>query len=463
MLAGALDRDSGEIMVNDGPAQLNTPQAALAAGISVIYQEFNLVPHLSVAENIYLGREPHRFGIVDFATMRAGARDLLDQLGAGFSETALVTELSVAEQQMVEIAKALSVDSEVLVMDEPSASLTDHELDALFEQMRKLKASGVSIIYISHRLEEVFEIADVVTVLRDGEGVGTAPVAELDSAQIIRMMVGRDIEDADVPKSSAADMSREILRVENLSRGRQVADVSFSLYHGEILGIAGLVGAGRTELVRVLFGADRAASGNIYLDGQAVNPTSPAHAISLGIGLVPEDRKLQGLVLGMAVQGNVSLANLGSVTTAGVVRGGRERQVAAEYIEKLAIATPGPTQLAGNLSGGNQQKVVLAKWLFAQSRVLIFDEPTRGIDVGAKQEIYKIMRAVVDSGASVIMISSELPEILRMSDRIMVMHEGKVAGFLDATEASQERIMTLATGDRSGDDERQNNVEPPAQ
>ena len=462
-------------MVNDGPAQLNTPQAALAAGISVIYQEFNLVPHLSVAENIYLGREPHRFGIVDFATMRAGARDLLDQLGAGFSETALVTELSVAEQQMVEIAKALSVDSEVLVMDdlevalkrinldEPSASLTDHELDALFEQMRKLKASGVSIIYISHRLEEVFEIADVVTVLRDGEGVGTAPVAELDSAQIIRMMVGRDIEDADVPKSSAADMSREILRVENLSRGRQVADVSFSLYHGEILGIAGLVGAGRTELVRVLFGADRAASGNIYLDGQAVNPTSPAHAISLGIGLVPEDRKLQGLVLGMAVQGNVSLANLGSVTTAGVVRGGRERQVAAEYIEKLAIATPGPTQLAGNLSGGNQQKVVLAKWLFAQSRVLIFDEPTRGIDVGAKQEIYKIMRAVVDSGASVIMISSELPEILRMSDRIMVMHEGKVAGFLDATEASQERIMTLATGDRSGDDERQNNVEPPAQ
>ncbi|MGQ9731261.1 MAG: sugar ABC transporter ATP-binding protein [Candidatus Zipacnadales bacterium] len=447
ILAGALERDAGEIRVGGQIAHLRSPQAAIAAGISVIYQEFNLVPYLSVAENIYLGREPKHWGIIDFRTMRSGARALLDRLGASFSETALVHELSVAEQQMVEIAKALSVESKVLVMDEPSATLTEHELESLFQQMRSLRAEGVSIIYISHRLEEVFEIADRVTVLRDGEVVGTAPVSELDSQTIIRMMVGRDIS-GDTPggRKGEEKKAEELLRVEGMTRGNQVRDVSFTLYRGEILGVAGLVGAGRTELARTIFGADQATGGQIYLEGRPVWPRSPAHAIALGIGLVPEDRKLQGLVLGMALSSNVTLARLNAVTKIGVLDGRRERAVAEEYVTKLDIHTPHVQQIARNLSGGNQQKVVLAKWLFAQSKVLIFDEPTRGIDVGAKQEIYQIMRRVADSGAGVIMISSELPEILRMSDRIMVMHEGRVAGFLDPAATTQEEIMTLATG-----------------
>jgi len=449
ILAGALQRDAGEVHVNGRPTSIRTPQDAIAAGISVIYQEFNLVPYLSVAENIYLGREPQTWGIIDFGTMRAGARALLDRLGATFSETALVNELSVAEQQMVEIAKALSVESKVLVMDEPSATLTEHELESLFEQMRSLRASGHSIIYISHRLEEIFEIADRVTVLRDGELVGTAPVSELDAPAIIRMMVGRDLTQEPRP-TKAADVSalQELLRVEGLSRGTHFQDVSFTVHRGEILGIAGLVGAGRTELVRAIFGADRPTRGQIYLNGKPVRPRSPAHAISLGIGLVPEDRKLQGLILGMAIPGNVTLARLGAVSTAGILSGRRERQAAEDFIAQLDIATPGPYQLARNLSGGTQQKIVLAKWLFARSEVLIFDEPTRGIDVGAKQEIHNIMRSVASSGRAVIMISSELPEVLRMSDRIMVMHEGRVAGFLTPEEATQERIMTLATGEK---------------
>ncbi len=454
ILAGALEREAGEIRVEGEIAQLRTPQSAIAAGVSVIYQEFNLVPHLSVAENIYLGREPRHWIVIDFARMRRGARALLDRLGAGFSESALVSGLSVAEQQMVEIAKALSVESKVLVMDEPSATLTEHELAALFEQIRRLRSEGVSIIYVSHRLEEVFEIADRVTVLRDGEVVGTAPVAELDTQQIIRMMVGRDLEGqesaAGSPESEARQTADELLRVEGLCRGAKVRNVSFTLHRGEILGVAGLVGAGRTELARAIFGADQTTGGALYLDGRQVRPRSPAHAISLGIGLVPEDRKLQGLVLGLAVSSNVTLANLGAVSAAGVISGRQERQVADDYVQKLDIATPGVQQISRNLSGGNQQKVVLAKWLFAQSRVLIFDEPTRGIDVGAKQEIYGIMRDVANAGAGVIMISSELPEILRMSDRIMVMHEGEVAGFLDPGEATQERVMTLATGEGSG-------------
>ncbi len=448
ILAGALERDAGDIYVNGDLAHLRTPQAAIHAGISVIYQEFNLVPYLSVAENIYLGREPQTWGIIDWKTMRTGARALLDRLGAGFSETALVNELSVAEQQMVEIAKALSVESKVLVMDEPSATLTEHELAALFQQMRGLRSEGVSIIYISHRLEEVFEVADRVTVLRDGEVVGTAPVSELDAGKIIRMMVGRDLSREPRPMRSAdPTAAEEILRVEHLTRGTQVRDISFSLHRGEILGVAGLVGAGRTELVRAVFGADRPTAGRIYLEGDLANPKSPAHAISIGIGLVPEDRKLQGLILGMMLSSNVTLARLSAVSKGGLLAGRQERRVAEDYIHQLDIATPSPFQVVRNLSGGNQQKVVLAKWLFARSKVLIFDEPTRGIDVGAKQEIHNIMRAVADSGAGVIMISSELPEILRMSDRIMVMHEGRIAGFLSPEEATQERIMMLATGE----------------
>ena len=450
ILAGALHRDAGQVLVDGAPVSIRQPQDAIHHGISVIYQEFNLVPYLTVAENIFLGREPQRLGLIEWRTMHGEAGKLLERLGAQFSTRALVRDLSVAEQQMVEIAKALSVESQVLIMDEPSATLTEHELEALFAQMRALRQGGVSIVYISHRLEEIFEVADRVTVLRDGEVVGTERVADLTSRDVIRMMVGREVaEDFERGQRRPFDPTahEELLRVEHVSRGSQVRDVSFVLHRGEILGLAGLVGAGRTELVRAIFGADRLEAGHILLEGRPVTIKSPAHAISLGIGLVPEDRKLQGLVLGMALSSNVTLARLDGVSSAGILHSARERSVAQDYVEQLRIATPSVAQLARNLSGGNQQKVVLAKWLYAQSKVLIFDEPTRGIDVGAKQEIYDIMRRVAESGAGVIMISSELPEILRMSDRILVMHEGQVAGELDGSAATQEAIMVLATGE----------------
>ena len=448
VLAGAEQSDAGSVLLNGEPAHIHIPQDAMAAGISIIYQEFNLVPYLSVAENIYLGRYPVRAGVfVDWRGMHDGARALLDRLGAQFSTRALVHTLAVAEQQMVEIAKALSLDAQVLVMDEPSSTLTEHELAALFEQIRSLRSHGVSIVYISHRLEEVFEIADRVTVLRDGRLIDTRPVAELDRADIVRMMVGRELADVSFVGEQAP--GEELLRVEGLTRGAAVQDVSFTLRRGEILGIAGLVGAGRTELGRAIFGADRIDRGAIWLEGEPVRINSPAQAIRMGIGLVTEDRKLQGLILGMALQENVTLANLGAVSTAGFLSRRRERSAADQYVGELDIRTPSTAQIVRNLSGGNQQKVVLAKWLFTKSEVLIFDEPTRGIDVGSKAEIHQIMRDVADRGAGVIMISSELPEVLQMSDRILVMHEGRLAGELSREQATQEKIMFLATGEEA--------------
>ena len=446
ILAGADAKDSGRVLIDGSEVHIDTPQEAMRLGVSIIYQEFNLVPYMNAAENIFLGREPASAipGVIDFGKMYADAEAIIGELGVALDVRAPINALSVAQQQMVEVAKATSRKARIIAMDEPSATLTEHELENLFALIRRLKAEGVSIIYISHRLEEVFQIADRVTVLRDGELVATKNVADTDREDIIRMMVGRELKES-IPKV-AAEPGAVALEVKHLNRAGILRDISFDVRRGEILGIAGLVGAGRTEVARAVFGADPIDSGEIRVNGKPVRIKSPRHAISLGIGLVTEDRKALGLVLGMAVRENISLANLGILSRLGFVSRRREREVARKYVEDVLIKTPSVEQAVQNLSGGNQQKVVLAKWLFTESKVLIFDEPTRGIDVGAKTEIYQLMNRLAANGVAIIMISSELLEVLCMSDRILVMHEGEIAGELSREEATQERIMHLATG-----------------
>ncbi|MBP6965325.1 MAG: sugar ABC transporter ATP-binding protein [Armatimonadetes bacterium] len=446
ILAGAQPMDSGQILIDGVPAHITSPQKAMELGISIIYQEFNLVPYLNAAENIFLGREPGASipGFVDFGTMYSEAQAVIDHLGVKLNVRTPVNRLSVAQQQMVEIAKATSRNATIIAMDEPSATLTEHELDSLFELMRSLKAKGVSIVYISHRLEEIFQIADRVTVLRDGRYVGTKDVSDLDKDEMIRMMVGRELKEK-IPKQSC-EIGGAMLEVRGLSRRGALENINLKARKGEVLGIAGLVGAGRTELARAIFGADPIDSGEVVLDGKAVNIRSPKDAIKLGIGLVTEDRKSLGLILGMVIRENITLANLDAVTRLGFVNQREEKRAATRFIEDLMIKTPSSEQQVQNLSGGNQQKVVLAKWLFTESRVLIFDEPTRGIDVGSKVEIYQLMNRLAATGAAIIMISSELPEVLGMSDRILVMHDGRIAGELSRDEATQEKIMWLATG-----------------
>ena len=446
ILAGAQPMDSGEILIDGAPVHITTPQNAMDLGISIIYQEFNLVPYLNAAENIFLGREPKGAipGFIDFSTMYAEAQEVVDHLGVNLNVRTSVNRLSIAQQQMVEIAKATSRNATIIAMDEPSATLTEHELESLLALIRSLKEKGVSIIYISHRLEEIFQIADRVTVLRDGHFVDTKPVSEVDRDEIIRMMVGRELKEK-IPKQ-AAEIGPPALTAKNLTRKGAIEDINFTVHKGEVLGIAGLVGAGRTELARAIFGADQIDGGEILLDGNSVQVRSPRDAIRQGIGLVTEDRKELGLILGMVVRENISLANLDALTRFGFVNRKEEKLVALKYIEDLMIKTPSCEQQVQNLSGGNQQKVVLAKWLYTESKVLIFDEPTRGIDVGSKVEIYQLMNRLAASGAAIIMISSELPEILGMSDRILVMHEGTIAGELSREDATQEKIMHLATG-----------------
>ncbi len=446
ILAGAESRDSGEILLNGGHVEIGTPQRAMDLGVNIIYQEFNLVPHLSAAENIFLGREPRAKipGFIDFRKLYGDAQRLMDGLGVRVDVRQEVSRLSVAQQQMVEIAKATSRDSVIFAMDEPSATLTEHELQNLFELIRTLQSRGVGIIYISHRLEEIFSIADRVTVLRDGHHVGTRPVKEVTREEIIRMMVGRELKES-IPKRPA-ERGAPLLTVQGLTRRGVFDDISLTVHRGEVLGIGGLVGAGRTEVARALFGADSIDSGTIQIEGKPVRVRSPQVAIRLGIGLVPEDRKTLGLILNMVVRENVTLANLDLLSLLGFINQQKEREVAAGYTQSLRIRTPTVEQEVRNLSGGNQQKVVLAKWLFTDSKVLIFDEPTRGIDVGAKVEIYELMNELVAKGAGILMISSELPELLGMSDRILVMHEGRLAGELSRAEATQERVMFLATG-----------------
>jgi ribose transport system ATP-binding protein len=446
ILAGAETKSRGEIRLDGQPVTIDSPHRAMDLGISIIYQEFNLVPHLSAAENIFLGREPTRLlpGWVDFKRVYAESQRLMTSLGMRLDVRAEVRSLSVAQQQMVEIAKATSRQSRLIVMDEPSATLTDHELANLFALIRSLRERGVSVIYISHRLEEIFALADRVTVFRDGRHIATRPIGELNREAIIRMMVGRELKES-IPKQEAA-AGDIMLEARGLTRTGVFQDVSFTVRRGEVVGLGGLVGAGRTEVARAIFGADPLDAGEIVLEGKPVRLHSPRDAISLGIGLVPEDRKLLGLVLGMAVRENVTLANLAAVAPGGFISPARERAAADRYIHDLMIRTPSGEQTVRNLSGGNQQKVVLAKWLFTDSKFLIFDEPTRGIDVGSKVEIYQLMKSLAARGAGILMISSELPELLGMSDRILVMHEGRLAGELSRAEATQEGVMHLATG-----------------
>ena len=445
VISGAVPRDAGEIWLNGAPAEIRGPRAAQALGIGIIYQEFNLVPHLTAGEHIFLGREPRLApGVIDQRALLAAAQRQLDALGVTIDARSVVSRLSVAEQQMVEVAKALSLDARVLIMDEPTSALTAQEIDELFAAIRRLKARGVAIVYISHRMDELFAIGDRVTVLRDGRHVGTRRIGETDMAELVRMMVGRDLNDQ-YPKRASA-VGEEVLRVEKLSREGTLHDITFALRRGEVVGLAGLMGSGRTELARAIFGADPIDSGRVFVRGEPRRITSPRTAIDLGMGLLTEDRKQQGLVLVLSVRENVALPSVGRWSRAGVVQTQREAATADQRIRELRIKTPSALQRVLHLSGGNQQKVVLAKWLCTDADILIFDEPTRGIDVGAKFEIYELINQLAARGAAILMISSELPEILGMSDRILVMHAGRIAGEFAAAEATQEKLLAAALG-----------------
>lgn len=445
ILGGADSMTGGEILVNGRKVAIASPRDAERLGISVIYQEFNLIPYLTVAENVFLGREPRRGAFVDWRRLYADAGTILEQLGLDVDVRARINRLSIAQQQMVEIAKAISKNASIVVMDEPSATLTARELERLFGLTRTLKARGVGFIFISHRLEEVFEIADRVTVLRDGNWISTKATNEVNRSSLIRDMVGRELS-GDYPRRSAEPGST-LLEVRSLTRRGVLRDVSFLLRRGELLGITGLVGAGRTEVARALFGADPTDSGTVCLEGRALRLRSPREAIANGICLMTEDRKSHGLVLGMSVRENITLASLTGISRNGFVRAGEEVRIVQELVRQLNVKTPSYEQKARNLSGGNQQKVVLAKWLAARFKVIIFDEPTRGIDVGAKQEIYRLMNSLAGEGAGIIMISSELPEVMGMSDRILVMRGGRVQAEFPRSEATQEKIMHFAALD----------------
>lgn len=458
ILSGVYAMDSGAVYLDGQPVHIHNPHQGQQLGISIIYQEFNLMPNLSVMENIFVGREFGRFGLIDRATLRRQTQALLNRLGVNLSPDSIVRDLSVAEQQMVEIAKALSLQVRVIIMDEPTSALSETEVTHLLAIMRDLKRDGIGVIFISHRLEEVLSICDRVTVLRDGRNVGSIDARDATQDELIRMMVGRSRselfhreERADA--QAAAAQADIVLEVRNLTRRGTALDssaivldgVSFTLRRGEILGLAGLVGAGRTETARAIFGADSFDSGEVYVDGRLVPVHSPIIAIRNGIGFVPEDRKEQGLILGLSVRENVALPNLDALARLGFVRLSEEAQKVKEYVQRLQIRTPSLDQRVLNLSGGNQQKVVISKWLMLRPRILIMDEPTRGIDVGAKAEIYHLMNQLVTSGVSIIMISSELPEVLAMSDRIVCMARGRVTGIVSRAEATPELVMRYCT------------------
>lgn len=442
-ITGAIKPTEGQILFRGELLKDNSPSHSMGLGISAIYQEFNLIPFLTVAENIFYGNYPKKNGLVDFKQMEEESRRILEYLGVNISVKALVKDLSIGYQQIVEIAKSLVKEVKVLIMDEPSAPLTNNELHYLFAIVEKLKRDGVSIIYISHRLEEVFQLCDEISVLRDGNYICSMKTKDTTEEELIRIMVDRELGDQypDVPYQRG----EQVLQVKGL-KSRLLKDISFTAYQGEILGFAGLVGAGRTEVMRAIFGADPIAAGEIILEGTEIRIKTPAEAIAHGIGLLTEDRKNQGAVLGMTIRENITYANLLGFSRGKLfVDEKRERQASLDYKDMLNIKTPGIEQKVMNLSGGNQQKVVLAKWLATNCKVLIFDEPTRGIDVGAKQEIYNIMKKLVEDGKVVIMISSEMPELLGMSHRIIVMHEGKISGEVLKQEATQELILEMAS------------------
>lgn len=442
VITGAIQQDQGELFFFGEHIKHNTPEKAIELGISAIYQELNLLPHLSVAENIYYNRYKTHFGLINFRELEERASKVIDRLGVCIDPGTLVKDLSIGYQQLVEIAKSLSKNVKVLIMDEPSATLTNTELEHVFRIVKVLKQEGVAIIYISHRLEEIFDICDMVSVFRDGRLIKTCPVSETDKTSLIRDMVNRPLSES-FPKVDLVK-GEKVLEVKNLCT-TLLENVSFSAFRGERLGFAGLIGAGRTEVVRAIFGADPIGSGEVWLNGKKLSIRQPVDAIKNGIALIPEDRKGQGALLHMSVCENISIVKLKSFSIpGGFILQNKEKKSIDTYINDLRIKTPTSLQLVKNLSGGNQQKVVLAKWLLVNSDVIVFDEPTRGIDVGAKQEIYALINTLAMAGKVIILISSEMPELLGMSDRILVMAEGRVTGELNTKDATQEEIMHLS-------------------
>ena len=451
IMSGAYRKDAGEILIDGHDANIQSPRDALTRGIRVIYQELNLVPHLSVAENIYLGAEPTWLvGLIDWRRLFRETARLLADLGMDIAPATPLHRLSLAQRQMVEIAKALNdppsgsgTGARILVMDEPTSALTTREVDQLFALIGRLTARGVAIVYITHRLDEVYRIGQRVTVLRDGRHITTEPLAGTTVPELVRLMANRDVGDH-FPKVRAT-LGEKLLEVEQVSRAGRLTDISLTLRAGEVVGIAGLLGAGRSELARVIAGADRAESGRILIAGRPVRLRQPGHAIRCGIGLLPEDRKADGLVPNLTVARNIALPHGCKLARAGFLPRGSETDLAAPIVNDLRIKAT-PLQPVRLLSGGNQQKVVLGKWLAGDARVFIFDEPTRGVDVGAKIEIYHLMNRLTARGAGIIMISSELPELLGMSDRILVMHRGRIRAEFDAASATQEQILSAALG-----------------
>ncbi|SFF56186.1 sugar ABC transporter ATP-binding protein [Streptomyces mirabilis] len=445
MLSGAYQPDSGRVLVDGEEVRIHGAQDSERLGIATIYQEFNLVPDLTVAENIFLGRQPRRYGLIDRKRMEAEAAELLERVGVSVSPRARVRELGIARLQMVEIAKALSLNARVLIMDEPTAVLTSEEVEKLFSIVRRLREDGVGIVFITHHLEEIAALGDRVTVIRDGKSVGQVPASTTED-ELVRLMVGRSI-DQQYPRVRAAGddgSGAALLTVEGLTRDGVFHDVSFEVRAGEVVGIAGLVGAGRTEVVRAVFGADPYDKGAVKVAGSALRRHDVNAAMAAGIGLIPEDRKGQGLLLDASVEENLGLVTMRAATHGGLVDLKGQRAAAARIAEQLGVRMAGLGQHVRTLSGGNQQKVVIGKWLLADTKVLILDEPTRGIDVGAKVEIYQLVNELTAAGAAVLMISSDLPEVLGMSDRVLVMAQGRIAGELSADEATQDSVMALA-------------------
>lgn len=445
ILSGAHQKTSGKIFIKGKEVNIRNPHHAQQLGIGIIYQELNLIPQLTVAENIFLGRERQKYKfLLDEDWMNQEAQAILDRLGVQIQAGDRVNDLGIAQQQMVEVAKALAVDVRVLIMDEPTSALTDTEITQLFTLIRHLRERGVSIIYISHRMEELFGIGDMVTVLRDGKCIATKSIADTCREELIRMMVNRELDEQ--YHREKPDLGNVVLEVESLNGVDMVRNINFSVRAGELVGIAGLLGSGRTELARIIFGADPHVTGQIYIHGKKMHFKNPRDAIMAGVGLLTEDRKSQGLIMTMSVKDNITLPSLGEFIKHGVVRTVRERAAAESYAKQLNVKMSGIDQSVLNLSGGNQQKVVLSKWLCRKADLLIFDEPTRGIDVKSKHEFYDLMNALTAQGTAIIVISSDLPEIIGISDRVLVMHKGTLSGSFDRSEMTAERILNSALG-----------------
>lgn len=446
--SGAIEPSAGEIVINGKRFQSMTPKLSEENGIGVIYQEFNLVGDLTVAENIFLGRAIRKGILVDFAAMERKSQEVLDSLNIKIKPSSMVKDLSVGYQQMVEIAKAVSQNAQVLIMDEPSAPLTNAEVESMFAVVDLLKSRGVTIIYISHRLEEIFRLSDRITVLRDGQYVTTLETAKTSEDELIKYMVGRQLNEV-YPARKPDCIQEEVIFEAKAVSGNGDKEISLKIHKGEVLGLGGLVGAGRTEFAEMVFGAEKKTSGEFYFKGKEINPKTPKEAIKIGIGLVPEDRKAKGALLGLSIQENINMPIYHRLSKAAVIDYKKVRNIAQKYKEEISIKTPSLEQKVKNLSGGNQQKVILAKWLAAESELLIFDEPTRGIDVGAKQEIYTLINQLVEQGKAILMISSEMEELMGMSDRILILAEGSVSGEILKEEFNQELIMQLASKERS--------------